>query len=217
MPEYALLSIRLGAAFLLGGIIGLERHFRSKDAGFRTHSLVSMGSALFTVLSVYGFTAGDDADSSRVAAQIVSGVGFLGAGLIILQKNVVKGLTTAAGLWVTAAIGMACGVAMFEVAAIATVLMLIGLEIVNKLIPQRGYQRAKVSCSSASSQEIKALIGKLRDRGIQVYSLELKQSKTAQGAACEAKFELRMLKKKDNSLLLELLEDLDNVTIVAAE
>lgn len=93
------ISLRLFMAFLLGGIIGIEREYRSKDAGSRTHFLVALGSALFCVVSQYGFGF-DLKDSSRVAAQVVSGIGFLGAGTIIFQKNVVRGLTTAAGLWV---------------------------------------------------------------------------------------------------------------------
>ena len=96
-------TLRLFVALLLGGIVGIEREFRSKDAGFRTHFLVALGSALFCVVSQYGFGI-DLKDSSRVAAQVVSGIGFLGAGTIIFQKNMVRGLTTAAGLWVTAAI-----------------------------------------------------------------------------------------------------------------
>ena len=91
------ITFRLVAAMFLGGAIGIEREFRSKDAGFRTHFLVALGSALFTVVSQYGFGI-DLKDSSRVAAQVVSGIGFLGAGTIIFQKNMVRGLTTAAGL-----------------------------------------------------------------------------------------------------------------------
>ena len=100
------ITLRLFVALLLGGVIGIEREYRSKEAGFRTHFLVALGSALFCIVSQYGFGF-DLKDSSRVAAQVVSGIGFLGAGTIIFQKNAVRGLTTAAGLWVTAAIGLA--------------------------------------------------------------------------------------------------------------
>ena len=103
---YTELTIRLSLALILGGSIGIEREYRAKEAGFRTHFLVALGSALFCLVSQYGFGI-DLKDSSRVAAQVVSGIGFLGAGTIIFQKNVVRGLTTAAGLWVTAAIGLA--------------------------------------------------------------------------------------------------------------
>ena len=106
------ITLRLIVALVLGGCIGIERDYRSKDAGFRTHFLVALGSALFCIVSQYGFGF-DLKDSSRVAAQVVSGIGFLGAGTIIFQKNVVRGLTTAAGLWVTAAIGLACGTGMY--------------------------------------------------------------------------------------------------------
>lgn len=120
-------------AALLGGAIGFEREYRSKEAGFRTHFLVGLGSALFMVLSLYGFDAftgipGIQRDPSRIAAQVVSGIGFIGAGTIIFQKNVVKGLTTAAGLWVTSAIGMTAGAGMYGLAGAATALVLLCLE-----------------------------------------------------------------------------------------
>ena len=120
-------------AALLGGAIGLEREYRSKEAGFRTHFLVGLGSGLFMVLSLHGFDAfvgiqGIQRDPSRIAAQVVSGMGFIGAGTIIFQKNVVKGLTTAAGLWVTSAIGMTAGAGMYALAGVATALVLLCLE-----------------------------------------------------------------------------------------
>ena len=135
IPEVEFL-LRLFCAAVLGGIIGLEREYRSKEAGFRTHFLVALGSALFMIVSAYGFTdaLNNDLqrwDLSRVAAQVVSGIGFIGAGTIIFQKNAVRGLTTAAGVWVTAAIGLACGAGMYELATAATVLVLFGLEAFN--------------------------------------------------------------------------------------
>ena len=108
---------------LLGFVIGLERKFRSKEAGIRTHTVVCMGSALMMIISKFAF--GGEADSSRVAAQIVAGVGFLGAGIIVYRKNVVHGLTTAAGVWTTAGIGMACGAGLYVVAVGASAIMLI--------------------------------------------------------------------------------------------
>ena len=131
--------LRIFIASLLGGAIGLEREYRDKAAGFRTHFLVALGSALFMIISVYGFEGvltGDfnapiRLDVSRIAAQVVTGIGFIGAGTIIFQKNVVKGLTTAAGLWVTAAVGMACGVGMYVLAIVSTLLVLICFEAFN--------------------------------------------------------------------------------------
>ena len=117
---------RLALAAALGGAIGVEREIRDREAGIRTHLLVALGSALFTIVSAYGFheflASGDAvvrADPTRIAAQIVTGIGFLGAGAIIREGLSVRGLTTAATLWVSAAIGMAAGAGWYT-AAVAT-------------------------------------------------------------------------------------------------
>ena len=135
--EYEFL-IRITVAAVLGGLIGLEREYRAKEAGYRTHFLVAMGSALFMIVSAYGFGEAMVSDLhrwdvSRVAAQVVSGIGFIGAGTIIFRKseNVVVGLTTAAGLWVTAAIGLACGGGLYVLSVGSTLLVLFGLEAFN--------------------------------------------------------------------------------------
>ena len=125
-------------AFVLCSLIGLERQFRQKAAGFRTHVLVGLGSCAFTLVSVYGFAAvlGDDVrlDPSRIAAQIVSGIGFLGAGVIFKGRNVVRGLTTAATIWVAAAVGMACGAGMLSLAVLLTALHLLTRFVVAPLL-----------------------------------------------------------------------------------
>jgi putative Mg2+ transporter-C (MgtC) family protein len=113
--------LRLFVAAALGGAIGLERELRERQAGLRTHLVVSVGAALFTLVSAYGFTDwGVRVDPTRIAAQIVTGIGFLGAGAIIRQGLSVRGLTTAATLWLVAAIGMAAGAGYWEGALIAT-------------------------------------------------------------------------------------------------
>jgi putative Mg2+ transporter-C (MgtC) family protein len=126
--------VRVAVAAALGGAVGLERELREREAGFRTHMLVSVGSALFTLVSAYGFheflVGGGNvirADPTRIAAQIVTGIGFLGAGAIIRQGFSVRGLTTAATLWVVAAIGMASGAGYYSAAVITTALVLISL------------------------------------------------------------------------------------------
>lgn len=119
-----LLNILLAAA--LGFIIGLERKLRSKEAGIRTHTIVCIGSALLMVVSKYAFDEGT-ADVARVAAQVVSGIGFLGAGVIMFRGKQMHGLTTAAGVWATAGVGMACGGELYIVAVGATVL-LVGIQ-----------------------------------------------------------------------------------------
>lgn len=119
-------GFRVLIAAALGVILGLERQFSNKDAGLRTYALVASGSALFTVLSIEGF---DAADTSRVAAQIVTGIGFLGAGLIFRRGANVQGLTTAAGLWSVAAIGMAAGTGLWGLAIVVTVIVLFVLKV----------------------------------------------------------------------------------------
>jgi len=126
--------LRVVVAAGLGGLVGLERELRDREAGFRTHLLVSVGSCLFTLVSAYGFheflVGGGNivrTDPTRIAAQIVTGIGFLGAGAIIRQGISVRGLTTAATLWVAAAIGMASGAGYYPGAVIGTVLTLIAL------------------------------------------------------------------------------------------
>lgn len=118
--------LRLALAGILGGLIGLERELRERQAGLRTHLLVAVGAALFTIAGAYGFDSAN-VDPTRVAAQIVTGVGFLGAGAIIRQGFSVRGLTTAATLWVVAAVGLAAGAGYYSGAAIATAVVLVAL------------------------------------------------------------------------------------------
>ena len=118
-----LISLLLAA--VLGCAIGIERKFRAKEAGMRTHTVVCFGAALMMLISVYGFQDfTSKADPARLAAQIVAGVGFLGAGIIVYRKNEVHGLTTAAGVWTTAGIGMACGGGMWLLAMGATIMLI---------------------------------------------------------------------------------------------
>ena len=123
LREEAPLLLDLLLSVVLGFIIGFERKLRMKEAGIRTHTIVCVGAALMMVVSMHAF--GDDADSARVAAQIVSGVGFLGAGMIVYKQHEVHGLTTAAGVWATAGVGMACGGQKYVLAIGATLILLI--------------------------------------------------------------------------------------------
>ncbi len=124
--------IRLLVAAALGALIGFEREREHKPAGLRTHILISLGSALFTVISIYGFGV-NGVDQSRIAAGIVTGIGFLGAGVILhgVRGAVVLGLTTAASIWATAAVGMAVGTGMYLIAAIAAAIIFLVLLIPN--------------------------------------------------------------------------------------
>lgn len=133
--------LRLILAFLVGAAIGAERKIRHKPAGLRTHALVGLGAALFTIIGVYGFLEFSEApynrtnmDPARIAAQIVVGVGFIGGGLIFKDENKVQGLTTAASIWLTAALGTAIGMGMFLAAFTAGILGFIALRLNHKLL-----------------------------------------------------------------------------------
>jgi len=133
--------LRLCLAFLMGAAIGVERKIRHKPAGLRTHALVGLGAALFTLIGIYGFHEFGEApyyrsnmDPARIAAQIVVGVGFIGGGLIFKEENKVQGLTTAASVWLTAGLGTALGAGMYFTAIVAAVLGFIALRLNLKLL-----------------------------------------------------------------------------------
>ena len=210
------ITLRLAVAMLLGGVIGFEREYRAKDAGFRTHFLVALGSALFCIVSQYGFGF-ELKDSSRVAAQVVSGIGFLGAGTIIFQKNVVRGLTTAAGLWVTAAIGLACGTGMYLPAVVTTLMVLVGLEILSAVIPRVSTSVVILSFSATSQESVKKAVREVRRNCLDIISYELKERKTSQGVIFEANLSMKVKRDNRNETLIEYLNEFDDVTISSVE
>jgi putative Mg2+ transporter-C (MgtC) family protein len=185
--EWPHVLLRLAIAALLGGAIGFERELRERQAGLRTHLVVALGSALFTLVSAYGFHAflvdGGSivrADPTRIAAQIVSGIGFLGAGAIIRQGLSVRGLTTAATLWLVAAIGMASGAGYYSAAIFATVGGLLTLgplrtfayKIVLRYRPEVDRLLVELPAGASPGPVIDAIEGS----GGRVVSLEIEQS-----------------------------------------
>lgn len=177
---------------------------------------MALGSALFCVVSQYGFGV-DQKDSSRVAAQVVSGIGFLGAGTIIFQKNVVRGLTTAAGLWVTAAIGLACGTGMYVAAMLTTAMVLMGLEVLNLFIPQLGNITVELSFAAPSRGSVKQLIKRIKADGMEVHSHELKDRHTAQGEFLEVNLEIKAKRGFHTLRMLDYMNDFSDVTISTVE
>ncbi len=168
--------IRLCTAGMLGACIGLERELRAKEAGIRTHFLVALGSSLMMIVSQHGF--GDlmpligygKFDPSRVAAQIVSGIGFLGAGIIIFKKEAIQGLTTAAGLWVAAGIGMAVGGGMYVLGMAATVLALICFELLRLSSNRLGLisRNVHVTFHTKNENSLEKTIETLNNKGFRV-------------------------------------------------
>ena len=174
--------LRVFVAAALGGAIGLERELRERQAGLRTHLVVSVGSALFTLVSAYGFHNFDGkVDPTRIAAQIVSGIGFLGAGAIIRQGLSVRGLTTAASLWLVAAIGMAAGAGYWEGALIATLgalltlgpLRIFSFRVLSRYRPQHDRLLVEIPAGGSPVPIIEAIE---RRRG-RVVSLDIAQER----------------------------------------
>lgn len=173
--------LRLFIAGLLGAVVGLDREYRAKEAGYRTHFLVSLGSALIMIVSQYGFQQiiqenSVSLDPSRVAAQVVSGIGFIGAGTIIIQKQFVRGLTTAAGIWATAGIGLAIGAGMYGVGVAVTILTLIGLELLSFIFKSLGMRSSMIIFSTAEKDIIQKVTRVLSDRGYMLVSYQMEKS-----------------------------------------
>ena len=164
--------LRLFVAAMLGGVIGLEREYRAKEAGFRTHFLVALGSGLFMILSQFGFNdvlghyEQVSLDPSRIASQVVTGIGFIGAGTIIFQKHVVRGLTTAAGLWVTSAIGMTAGAGMYVSLLQQQSFVLLCLEALYFILQHFGTRNITVTFSTPKEENIQLVLQRLRDKEI---------------------------------------------------
>lgn len=204
------LILRLLMAGILGAAIGFEREIRAKGAGIRTHVLVALGSALFMIISQYGFGDADHFDASRVAAQVVSGIGFIGAGIIIFQKNRVSGLTTAAGLWVTASIGLGAGCGMHVVAAVCTVLSLAILEAMHFVTIRVGDKNVVVVLLSGNLKNLSDAVNSL-GRRVERYRYY------REGDAYKAEITLRVPVKEYLEQLVERLSSFPDVQLESLE
>lgn len=212
---------RLVLAGVLGALVGLERELRSKEAGLRTHFLVALGSALIMIVSQWGFGGSEGfagtrgTDQSRVAAQIVSGIGFIGAGAIMVQKHYVLGLTTAAGLWVVAGVGMACGGGLFTLALAATVFVLIGLELFRFIVKLVRLTNVTATFGVERASDIPRLLSRLKDAGFHVFNYKI-ESWTGTGYRVQAS--MREKAKGDSRLsLLRLFQHDDSISLKSIE
>ena len=201
------LCLRLLAAGLAGGAIGYERELRAKGAGVRTHVLVALGSALFMVISQYGFRTASSFDAARIAAGVVTGIGFLGGGLII-KKNHISGLTTAAGLWVTGAIGLGMGGGMYVISLVCAVLVL--MEALNFYSIKLGDKEVVATLASKDESALAEVIDSFGKR-MKNFSL------SKQGDSFKATVELRVPKKEYNAGLLKSLSALPDVELESLE
>lgn len=215
--------LRLFVAAMLGGVIGLEREYRAKEAGFRTHFLVALGSGLFMILSQFGFNdvlahyEQVSLDPSRIASQVVTGIGFIGAGTIIFQKHVVRGLTTAAGLWVTSAIGMTAGAGMYVLSIATTVLVLLCLEALYFILQHFGTRNITVTFSTPKEENIQPVLQRLRDKEIIIDSYEMTRKDTSSGHYFVVTMEMKFKRKRYKKHLLNFMAEFENVTVETME
>jgi putative Mg2+ transporter-C (MgtC) family protein len=184
-PDLALWEgmIRLGLAALLAGAIGVERELREQEAGLRTHMLVCVGATMFMIVGVYGWSdfqlsnnIGGVVDPSRVASYVVSGIGFLGAGAIIRHGINVRGLTTAASLWVVAAIGVAVGVGMYEFALATTAIVILALwplRAVKDALEGRRTDAKRLAVMLAPGTSLVSALAAIEESGYEMASLEV--------------------------------------------
>lgn len=215
--------IRIFVAAVFGGLIGLEREYRAKEAGFRTHFLVALGSSLFMILSQYGFDTPlgilpkTSFDPSRIASQVVTGIGFIGAGIIIFQKNVIRGLTTAAGLWVTSAIGLTCGAGLYILASATTVLVLLCLEVLNVILQRFGTRNISVTITSESKENIKGIFKQMKKDSIEVFSYNMKERNSAGISKYAVTMELKMRRYKYEDILFNIISKFDGTELESME
>ena len=214
--------LRLFVAGALGTVIGLDREYRAKEAGYRTHFLVSLGSALIMIVSQYGFMEvvkmeGIDLDPSRVAAQVVSGIGFIGAGTIIFQKQIVRGLTTAAGIWATAGIGLAVGAGMYTIGIAAMVLTLIGLELLSYLFKSIGMKSSMVSFSTSNKDTLKQIADRFNSKDYLIVSYEMETQHTGEAEYYQVTMVIKSKRNNDEGHLLSLIQEFPDVTVQRIE
>ena len=215
MPSDLELLGRLLLAAVLGGAIGAERELNDQAAGLRTHMLLTIGACLFTLVSAYGFGAGPR-DPSRLAAQIVTGIGFLGGGAIVRHGLTVKGLTTAASIWATASVGVAVGAGQYVLGVGGAVLVsvtLLGLRRVGALLQRWGVSREALVLTTRPGFDVQRIMEAVRDERVEVRGLDRQEGDGEDRVALVVKLRPRYRTEQ----LLDVLGRLDGVRQVEWE
>lgn len=216
LREVTLLSIalRLVCAVIIGGLIGLERGMKNRPAGLRTYMLVCVGSCLIMLTNQYLFQVSGSGDPMRLGAQVVSGIGFLGAGTIIVTKhNQIKGLTTAAGLWAAAGVGLALGVGFYEAALIAGLLIFFVLTGLQKL-DNRMRSKTKtleVYIEMSDSMNIGTLIRSIREMNVEIKDVQLEHDTMPEDGTRSLFATLKCKKRTDHIPLMEAIRKIEGI------
>ena len=211
------LILRLTVAALLGGIIGFDREYRAKEAGLRTHFLVALGSALFMIVSMYGFGEGAKGDPGRVAAQVVTGIGFIGAGSIMIHKQFVRGLTTASGLWATAGIGLAVGGGMYWIGIAAMLLTLAGLELSTLVFKSVGLHTSVLVFAATDDENLTRVLAQIHEKGYNLVSYEASHETVGDGNLFRVTMVVKTRNYADDTHLFQFMQSLPGLTIEKME
>lgn len=219
------LTLRLITATILGSIIGLEREFRAKEAGYRTHALVALGSALFMIVSQYGLNESLPGshlghitwDASRIAASVVTGIGFIGAGTIMFQKHIVRGLTTAAGIWATGAIGLVCGAGMYWIAIIASILTLATLELLSLLFKKYGLHSTSLVFTTKDANIGKIIIDELTKEKYIITNYEVEHRHYENVEIYKISMTIKSYKMQMDNSIIQILQSHNEIVIESVE
>lgn len=213
----AAILTRLLLSVILGGVLGVEREQKRKPAGFRTYVIVCLGAALVMMTNQYAHIYMGAPDSTRLAAQVISGIGFLGAGTILVTKNnQVRGLTTAAGLWAAAALGLAVGCGFYTGAIMAFLAILISIKVLQ-VLDYVIYRKSPVVCMYAELDDIKSvshLLSYAREHEMALRDLEITKQKQANGGGICIQGTIRAKRKRPHDMLIQEFGQLPGVSYV---
>lgn|SRR5699024_5012150 len=213
--------IRLCVAGIIGALIGLEREKRFKEAGLRTHFLVAIGSAVFMLVSKYAYfdVLADDVilDPSRVAAAIPSGIGFLGAGMILVQRTSIQGLTTAAGVWATAGIGLAIGGGMYEIGIISGLLVIIGLEFLKRIFGPVIPKTITLTIEMKNGRSVHEIIEKLTTLEITIKEYTMQDKEDTNDTNYKVRMKLQSKNRWKENTITNKLQKIDGVTLIKVD
>ena len=214
---YGAIAVRIAVAVVLGGIIGLERGLKNRPAGLRTYMLVCVGACLIMVTNQYIYQVFGTGDPVRMGAQVVSGIGFLGAGTIVVTKrNQIKGLTTAAGLWAAAAVGLSIGIGLYEAAVIGGVVIFIVLSLIhswdNKM--RQNSKMVEIYIELTRTINLGDFLRKIREMDLEIESIQTEQESAIEDGKRSYIIILKAKRKRSHEILFQNIRDIEGVDYV---
>lgn len=214
---YIAIAVRIAVAVVLGGIIGLERGLKNRPAGLRTYMLVCVGACLIMVTNQYIYQAFGTGDPVRMGAQVVSGIGFLGAGTIVVTKrNQIKGLTTAAGLWAAAAVGLSVGIGLYEAAVIGGAVIFIVLSLIhswdNKM--RQNSKMVEIYVELTRAINLGDFLRKIREMDLEIESIQTEQESADEEGKRSYILMLKAKRKRNHEILFQNIRDIEGIAYV---